>query len=419
MQSKPARIALAITLVVAFGLLATTCVFASSTEQVLFRFYKGIGIGPVGTPISDASGNLYGVTAGGGGVANNSAYELSPGANGRWTGKVLHYFKFGHNDGLTPTGGLIFDPAGNLYGTTWDGGSHGVGIAFELIHGASGWSEHVLHNFGHRQDGGQPSGSLIFDKAGNLYGVTAGGGAYGQGTVFQLVPGANNTWKESVLYSFQDNGVDGRIPLGGLTFDVAGNLYGTTSTGGANGGGIVFELSPGANGTWTYSVLYNFCSTSGCPDGAHPVGSPIFDAAGNLYGTTLYGGAPGTFGYGVVFELAPSGGTWTQTVLHTFEGPDGAEPNAPLVFDNAGNLYGTTGGGGKGCYYPYACGVAFELTPGGGTWTETILHGFNDGPKAKDAGGPSGGLIFDTAGNLYGVTFGVWNGRGALYEITP
>ena len=420
MPSKPSRLALALSLLVAFGLLATTCVFASSTEQILFRFYKRVGIGPVGTPLSDGSGNLYGVTGSLG--VQNSAYELSPGAHGTWNGKPLHYFKVG-KEGYTPNAGLIFDAAGNLYGTTSDGGKYSDGgVAFELVR-AKAWSERVLYNFGHgkvgHQDGRSPGGGLVFDKAGNLYGVTYGGGAYGDGTVFQLSPGANNTWKESLLYAFQNNGVDGRIPEGSLTLDAAGNLYGTTSTGGANGGGIVFELSPGANGTWTYSVLYNFCSTSGCPDGALPLGNLIFDAAGNLYGATLYGGAPGTLGYGVIFELTPNGSTWTQTVLHTFEGPDGGEPNAPLLFDNAGNLYGTTRGGGKGCYSPHACGVAFELTPGGGTWTETVLHGFNDGPKAKDAGGPTGGLIFDTAGNLYGVTGEVWNGSGALYEITP
>jgi len=421
-HGKTPRIVLAASLAVAFGLLCATYVFASGTEKVIFRFYKRIGYGPVGTLIFDASGNLYGVT--GEYDTTNSVYELSPGANGTWTGKVLHYFKFGHNDGLTPTGGLIFDAAGNLYGTTWDGGSHGQGVAFEVVHGASGWSEHVLHNFGHRQDGAAPSGGLIFDKAGNLYGVTANGGAYSSGTVFQLSPGANNTWTESVLYSFQDNGVDGRGPEGSLAIDAAGNLYGTTQTGGANGGGgIVFELSPGANGTWTYNVLYNFCSTSKCADGGSPEGGLIFDAAGNLYGATLVGGASqcGNDTCGVVFELTPSGGTWTETVLHSFAGglKDGFEPNAPLIFDSAGNLYGTTMKGGQYCSYYYDCGVAFELSPSGGAWTETVLHNFSDSRKQEDGARPLGGLIFDSAGNLYGVTSEVWNGSGAAYEITP
>ncbi|MFI5115931.1 MAG: choice-of-anchor tandem repeat GloVer-containing protein, partial [Terriglobales bacterium] len=262
--------------------------------------------------------------------------------------------------------------------------------------------EKVLYTFqGGTGDGAFPQAGLIFDTAGNLYGTTSLGGAYGFGTVFELTPTAGGTWTEKVLYSFKNDGTDGSNPKAGVIFDAAGNLYGTTSLGGAGvcqgaGCGTVFELTPAAGGTWTEKVLHSF---GGATDGVIPEAGLIFDAAGNLYGTTGYGGP---YNWGTVFELTPAaGGTWTENVLYSFQGgADGAGPAAGLVFDAAGNLYGTTEVGGAGVCQGNGCGTVFELTPAaGGTWTENVLYRFQSG---ADGANPYDALIFDAAGNLYG-----------------
>ena len=194
--------------------------------------------------------------------------------------------------------------------------------------------------------------------------------------MFKLAPNPDGTWTERVLYSFT-GGADGLIPLAGLVFDAAGNLYGTTGYGGADGSGVVFKLAPNPDGTWTESVLYSF---TGYADGSIPGAGLIFDPTGNLYGTTTSGGPFSAgecpAGCGVVFKLAPNpDGTWTESVLHSFTGADGQYPRAGLVFDVAGNLYGTTNGGG-----PDNDGVVFKLKPNlDGTWTESVLYSFKDG----------------------------------------
>jgi uncharacterized repeat protein (TIGR03803 family) len=247
-------------------------------------------------------------------------------------------------------------------------------------------TEQVLYSFGvGNSDGSKPLAGLVFDKAGNLYGTTYQGGYNGAGMVFELTPGENGTWTETVVYNFcsATNCADGKFPEAGLVFDTAGNLYGTTYWGGAGTCvyvcGTVFELTP-ANGTWTEKVLYSFCSANACTDGGGPQASLIFDSVGNLFGTTGGGGSTaqncGSYGCGIVFELTPgTNGTWTENVLHTFgTGNDGALPYAGLIFDNAGNLYGTTSQGGRqGC--GYGCGTVFEMTPGSnGTWNEKVLY---------------------------------------------
>ena len=330
--------------------------------------------------------------------------------------KVLHNFNFNGTDGLSPWAGLIFDAAGNLYGTTHQGGTYGAGTVFELMPGAGGtWTEQVLHSFSDGADGGDPEAGLILDTAGNLYGTTATGGTYRDGTVFELTPAADGSWTEQVLYTFcsQANCTDGANPVAGLIFDAAGNLYGTTTGGGTSVYyGTAFELTPAGGGTWTEKVLHNFNSDG--TDGSNPSEGLVFDAAGNLYGTTFYGG---TYAYGTAFELTPAaGGTWTEKVLHNFnrDGTDGSGPHGVLTMDAAGNLYGTTANGGNNFG-----GTAFELTPAaGGTWTEKVLHNFNiDG---TDGVLPRGGLIFDAAGNLYGTTYaGGSYGYGMAFELTP
>jgi uncharacterized repeat protein (TIGR03803 family) len=332
---------------------------------------------------------------------------------------------------------VIFDGAGNLYGTTVGGGANGGGTVFKLSPSSGGsWKESVLYSFcsiNSCVDGFYPQSSLVFDQTGNLYGTTVSGGSGsacniydGCGTVFKLTPSAGGSWTESVLHSFCSLAAcaDGRSEqnsFAGVTFDGAGNLYGTTADGGSSGPccGVVFELTPKADGSWKEEVLHSF---TGGRDGAAPEDSLLFDGSGNLYGTAHEGGnlsQCGGFGCGVVFELTPdSQGSWKEKVLHSFAGVDGGVPFASLVFDKAGNLYGTTvlGGdlrlcGGSGC------GVVFELTPNSkGGWNEKVLHAFYDHPGAA----PYAGVILDAAGNVYGTTNGDNNTTfGSVFEITP
>jgi len=275
------------------------------------------------------------------------------------------------HDGANPYAGLIFDKKGNLYGTTMDGGAYGGGGVFKLSAKGKGT---VLYSFCAQNDcadGGVPQAGLIFDQKGNLYGTTVSGGAYcgsnyGCGVVFKLTPQG----EETVLYSFcaKTTCADGASPYGGLVFDKKGNLYGTTLMGGAANRGTVFKLTPEGEET----VLYGFCAKkSYCHDGENPYAGVVFDQKENLYGTTPLGGAYDgcdNTGCGVVFELTPKG---KETVLHSFCAQkgcdDGSLPYAELVFDKKGNLYGTTWAGGsrnyRCAYHPDMCGVVFKLTP--------------------------------------------------------
>ncbi len=277
-------------------------------------------------------------------------------------------------------------------------------------------TEKVLWSFGSvPNDGNRPTGSLISDSAGNLYGTTAGGGTGGGGTVYELTPQSDGTWNETILYNFCATPacIDGWDPQGGLTFDAAGNLYGTTEQGGTQTGcgsggecGTVFEISQ-EGGVWAETVLYNFCSSTvqnnPCADGFNPFSQLIFDASGNLYGTTAYGGrGRSNVAGGTVFELSPNAGVWTEKVLYSFcsKGsgifcPDGQIPQASVTFDKSGNLFGTTLHGGR-----YKTGILYELTAGGSDWTETVLVDSYNYPNTNAS------VNFDSAGNLYGTTEG-------------
>lgn len=325
------------------------------------------------------------------------------------TEKVL--FTFTGSDGEAPDASLIFDRAGNLYGTTSQGGTNGYGTVFKLSPSASGtWTETVLHSFD-RTDGANPEGSLIFDRAGNLYGRTSQGGASGNGTVFELSPGANGRWTEAVLFSL--DGLNGSQPFGSLTFDAQGNLFGTAWQGGNfyaggciyGGCGTVFEVSPGGNGKWTGTAIYVFNGK----DGSAPFCNLVFDKAGNLYGTTT--GLLSNY-TGTVFRLTRgANGAWSETVLYTFNDSGGDQLYAGLTFGKAGNLYGTTWSGGA-----YAVGSVFMLTPGkSGKWTKTVLHSFN----GKDGAFAYAGVVFDAAGNLWGTTSGYGSDLGSVYELVP
>jgi uncharacterized repeat protein (TIGR03803 family) len=338
-------------------------------------------------------------------------FELTPKTGGGWVEKVLH--SFGHGkDGQLPECNLIFDAAGNLYGTTVGGGAHGGGIVFELLPQTNGsWTETVLHNFGASPAGGfNPHAGLIFDPSGNLYGTTNGGGSHGTGMVFELMPKPGGGWTEKLLHSFTANGKDGFPPYAGLILDAAGNLYGTTQAGGLYDYGTVFELTPTVQGGWSEKILHNFNQNG--TDGIDVFSGLVFDAAGNLYGTTAAGGS---FGYGIVFELTPAtGGAWNETVLHSFDLTDGATSWSGLIFDAVGNLYGSSVGGG-----PHNNGTVFKLIPStGGGWTEQVLYSFDaqqgiNGPYDGLILDSTGNL-YGTAEN------GGPNGAyGTVFEITP
>jgi uncharacterized repeat protein (TIGR03803 family) len=325
---------------------------------------------------------------------------------------VLHNFNSNGKGGNYPQAGLSFDAAGNLYGTTDSGGAYNQGTLFELTPRAGGgWTKKVLHNFNaNGKDGYEPNASLILDTAGNLYGTTYAGGAYDCGTVFELTRQVGGVWVEKILHSF--NGGDGINPLASLIFDAAGNLYGTTTLGGDYIEGTAFELMPQGGGVWAEKILHNF-NRNGA-DGDNPFASLIFDAAGSLYGTTYVGGADGG---GTVFKLTPkAAGVWTEKILHDFNNnsKDGFYPVASLIFDAAGNLYGTTVNGGA-----HGGGTVFELVPkSGGGWTEKVLYSFNT--NGRDGTYPNASLIFNAAGNLYSTTYaGGAHNDGTVFELTP
>ena len=347
------------------------------TLTQLYGFSGGSdGAAPYAAVIFGPDGSLYGTTGfggtkgigtcftGGGKTGCGTVYKLTP-SNGNWAESVLYDFT-GGSDGATPFGArLIFDQAGNLYGTTFSGGgkncSGGCGVVYELTPSNGEWTESVLYTFGGGTDGANPWAGVIFDQSGNLYGTTSGGGAYGQGTVYELTPSASG-WTLKTLYSFQNTkgSQDGGQPYAGLIFDQSGNLYGATTKGGANGGGTVFELTP-TNGVWSFQTLYGFAGSGGGQLTDGPVASLVMDSVGSLYGSTAGDGA---YRFGAVFKLASaSGGGWTYTSLYDFTGNnDGRTPRSNLVFDQYGNLYGTASGGPSQPACGGPCGLVFEIT---------------------------------------------------------
>lgn len=428
MQRLKHFIARSAILVICTLVLCMASLTASAQQlKVLGSFNNTNGANPSAGLVSDAAGNLYGTTCCGGTYNYGTVFELSPKVGGGWTEKILHSFNDNGKDGYNPTGNLIFDSAGNLYGTA-SGGTGlckeetyviGCGMVFELMPQPNGiWKEKVLHNFFNRGEQGlDPTGGLVFDSAGNLYGTTTYSGVPdGGGTIYELSPTAGGDWTFAVLYYFATGN-----PAGNLVFDAQGNLYGTANYAGTYLYGMAFELSPSAGGTWTETVLHSFDQNQDGTDGVCPCSSLIFDSAGNLFGTTVRGGIH-DIGDGTVFELSPAaGGSWTETIIHNFDcHTDGCAPNAALVFDAAGNLHGTTSNGGAGSC-PYAsggCGTVFELSPqSGGGWTETALHSFGAGAYGAI---PFSNLILDAASDLYGTTSkGGLSQDGTVFEITP
>lgn len=390
----------AVTMVIVFVLAFTIQAAQAQTFKVIHTFSGLDGANPTAGVTMDAAGNLYGTTFGVGPIAG-TVFELRHVGSSWLLAPSFDFQTF--SDGADPDG-VIIGTNGSIYGTTRSGGGAPCqcGIVFKLRPSPMRRPrmKTVLHRFTGNLDGSSPSGGLVADPAGNLYGTTIddGGGAGGVGAVYEMTQ-SNGSWTESIIYGFAVNNGDAEHPYGGVIFDSAGNLYGTSAYGGAYGNGTVFKLTPSANG-WTDTVLYSFQNSS---DGGHPYGNLVFDRSGNLYGESYSGGLDNA---GTIFELTPSGGSWTFQLLHSF-GTDGPTLGG-LIIDAAGNLYGTT----------YEPGSVFRLTPSGGGWTYSSLHHFTGG---RDGAEPLGNLLLDSHGNLFGTT---WAGGGAgsygvVYEIMP
>jgi uncharacterized repeat protein (TIGR03803 family) len=368
----------------------------AQTETVLHNF-EGSPDGSYPTTSNltfDGAGNLYGTTEYGG-LGYGTVFELSPNGSGSWNETVLHSFT-GGADGANPmNANVILDSVGNLYGTTAFGGANGSGIVYELSRAGTNWTETVLYSFAGGADGVSPTTGVIMDPAGNLYGSTFFG-------VFELTPSAGG-WTEQVLF----NGFTGTYNAG-LTMDAAGNLFGSTQN-------TVFELSPNGNGGWNWKVIHSF---SVGKDGSAPQGSLVLDHSGNLYGTTAIGGGKN---YGTVYELSPGvKGKWKEKILYHFQSEkQGLYPEAGIVFDPAGNIYGTTVGGGA-----FNAGTIFELVAPIGTikyYKHKVLWSFD----ITQGDEPYGGLLVDSALDLYGTASGGGSGSGCnvgcgvVFKLTP
>ncbi len=398
--------------------LATVATFAlllsaasASTTKVIYSFAGGSDGEYLDTDlVIDGAGNLYGSTVQGGKFGSGTVFRLSPSGSG-WTHTVLYSFT-GGTDGGEPYKGVTLDFHGNLYGTAVTGGGGscegGCGVVFKLTHSGGTWTQTVIHQFTGGDDGSGPGSGLTFDPRGNIYGMTPTGGAYGLGVVYQLQPHTNGEWKLNVLHAFTGGDDGSSASAGRLILDPAENVYGVTTVGGANGDGVVFEITH-TQGAWTLSPLYSFKDQ---PDGALPYGGLIVDKAGNLYGTTYYAGVHDV---GTVYKLTHAKDEWIETVLYSFRGgSDGSSPISTLVSDAAGNLYGTSSDGGTSC----ACGVIFKLAPqANGSWIETVPFRF---PGAPGAGFAYNGMVADSAGNFYGATtHGGTTNDGTIYKFAP
>ena len=402
-------------------LFLATC-SAQPSLKLLHTFgAPGDGFHPFGALAFDKSGNLYGTTSEGPGTACSHygcgvVYELSPNADGTWSEKLVH--NFDGTDGSYPVAGVLFDVTGNLYGTTtcaYGGCNGNRGTQFRISPSqGDDWNLATLHFFRGGDDGDSPVARVAFDPLGRVFGTTEYGGKYGNGVVYTSAPVSPFKWYELIAHVFT-GGSDGGGPYSGLVFDKTGAGYGVGYSGGLKNVGTVFKLTPNKlSFGWTETVLYSFTGVLGggkSSDGAGPWGPIALDSDGNLWGTTIAGG---TGGFGTVFKLTHNpDDSWTESVLHAFQGPDGANPSAGVTFDGAGNLYGTTSSGGDQGY-----GTVYILTPSNGQWTETVLHSFT----YYDGAAPYSGVVFDSAGNLYGtaVSGGTYGPNGGVvYEITP
>jgi Domain of unknown function (DUF4214) len=365
-----------------------------------------------GRLMEDSNGNLFGVTNQGGAGNQGMVFELVKSGNS-YTENVIYSFFVGSDtsDGAKPEGGLIADGNGDLFGVTQDGGTHVLGTVFELIKSGNSYTETVLYSFaGGASDGANPYGTLIIDSNGNLFGTTDHGGGSDVGTVFEMVKNGTGYNAPTILHAFA-GGSDGAFLQFGVIADSNGDLFGTTNQGGsASSNGTVFELVKGVSG-YTKTTLYSFAGATS--DGGSPYGTLIMDASGNLFGAT-HGG--GTNNVGTVYELAKSGSSYTETVLYSFAGgnTDGGFPDAGVVADGNGNLFGTTSLHGPDIN---GAGMVFELVKSGSSYTENVLHFFAGG--TSDGNEPASDLIMDADGNIFGTTIvGGTGGFGTVFEVS-
>lgn len=389
---------------------------AQATEKVLYAFNGSDGSGPDSPVAFDDTGNLYSTTPHGGAFGYGTVFELAP-SGGNWTESVLHSFNNNGVDGLYPDGGVI-ERDGDLYGTTMNGGSgsslcgvYGCGVVFELSPSGGTWNETLVNFAGQYGDDLNPFGPLVVGRDGKLYGTS-------QTNAFQV-----SRWDDAAvitpIYFFSDVAT----PPNGLVFDGEGNLYGTTNSGGGFGRGSVYELSSasrsGDSGLWTQKELYGFLNQ---PDGEGPVGSLVFDKAGNLYGVTLDGGIDDV---GTVFKLTRSNGEWVESVIYSFKlnGVDGFYPHAGVRFDGAGNLFGTTFYGGLySGFYGNGAGTVYELRQVNGDWAEHVVYNFCSLAECSDGAYPVGAVAIK-GGHLYGTASsggnGPYGGYGVVFEVSP
>ena len=397
MRLRGAGVALALVVVVGLRIVVAQSAPAR-TFKVLYTFQGSSDGGePYAGLVRDSAGNLYGTAISSGAFGWGVVFKVDTSG----TETVQHSFGDGSTDGRTPYGGLVRDKAGNLYGTTYEGGGigcvDGCGTVFKVD---TTGTETVLHSFtGGTTDGCFPYAGLFLDKAGNLYGTTQACGASSFGTVFRL----SKSGKETILHNFAGGTADGANPLyGSLLMDTKGALYGVAQYGGTANQGVVYKLNPDG----ALRVLYSFAG--GTTDGCNPDGTPAMDTLGNLYGTAV---ACGSSNMGIVWKVNRSR---KEKVLHNFAGgaKDGADPIAGVILDANGNLYGDTQyGGGSGCFGT-GCGTVYKVSA---TGKLTLLHIFVGSEGAL----PFGGVIRDTKGNLYGTAFlGGTPDWGTVWQIT-
>jgi uncharacterized repeat protein (TIGR03803 family) len=403
------KITLLFVLVLALSLTMAT---AASTD-VIFSFEEDEGEYADTDLETDSAGNIYGTTVLGGDFGGGTVFQLSPTPNG-WVHTVLYSFT-GGADGGEPYKGVTLDHEGNLYGTAVTGGSGncegGCGVVYKLSNTGGTWTQTVIHAFTGGDDGSGPGARVTVGGAGNIYGMTPTGGAYGLGTIYKIHQASLGVWTFSVIHAFM-GGADGSSGSAGRMILRGGRLYGAATTGGRYGSGVVFQLEAGGFGERELKTLYSF---RGQPDGSFPYGALFIDRLGYIYGTTYYGG---TNGIGTVYKISPTAaprrfGEWKEEVIYSFQpGTDGNSPISNLVSDAAGNLYGTTSEGGLGR------GTIFKLSRvGASNWTETVVHAFAGPP---DGGFSYTGMVVDVFGNFYGATVhGGEDDDGCVYKFTP
>jgi uncharacterized repeat protein (TIGR03803 family) len=396
MQAFSTRNALLTAVAFSAAMLSSTAAHAQSFS-VIYSFTGGSdGGNPTAGFIIGPAGNLFGTASVGGTYGAGVVFELSESGEE----KVLYNFT-GGADGANPNSSLIADTKGNLYGTTYAGGAFGAGTVFEVTLAGK---ETVLYSFTGGADGANPQSKVTFDSAGNLYGTTTGGGTYSGGTVFEIPKGGT----EQVLHSF-GNGTDGASPVAGVTLSTKDKIFGTTSAGGTDGYGTVFRLAEGESG-WDETILHNFAMQA---DGATPYAGLVFDSAGNLFGATTDGGGPNFNDGGAVFELKPSESGWTFVALDGVPGSGISGSYRNVILDASGNIYATTH-----CDGTYSAGTVYELSAAsGGAWNYNTLYNFTG---QSDGLYSFSNLVFDKQGNLYGTTkYGGADGAGVAFKITP